>query len=250
MGGSPRFASAHVRKIPVASASWSPASAWQTRLMPGLSSSPSACGTGCAAAPAMSSVMRIRLACGRGGSRWQTRSWYEQTAVQQSCPAQLPAKTSPDSALGEDLARRDQAGDHAPWNRLAASQLPEPGRGPDDDAEPATADIPAAGADVGTGELSAARVRIEVWDAESRPPAPRDPGEDGIPDVEGEGGRGLFLVTALSACWDWYLTQEPAGKVVWCELEAERPELSEVGGPASPLLQRRMPVRCRYDRLQ
>ena len=86
-----------------------------------------------------------------------------------------------------------------------------------------------------------ARVRIEVWDAESRPPAPRDPGEDGIPDVEDEGGRGLFLVAALSACWDWYLTQEPAGKVVWCELEAERPELSEVGGPASPLLQRRMP---------
>jgi hypothetical protein len=87
-----------------------------------------------------------------------------------------------------------------------------------------------------------ARVRIEVWDAESRPPAPRDPGQDGIPDVEGEGGRGLVLVAAPSACRDWYLTQEPAGKVVWCELEAERPELSEVGGPASqPLLPRRMP---------
>jgi len=87
-----------------------------------------------------------------------------------------------------------------------------------------------------------ARVRIEVWDADSRQSAPRDPGEDGIPDVEGEGGRGLFLVAALSACWNWYLTQEPTGKVVWCELEAERPELSEVGGPASqPLLPRRMP---------
>ena len=61
-------------------------------------------------------------------------------------------------------------------------------------------------------------------------------------DVEGQGGRGLFLVAALSACWDWYLTQEPAGKVVWCELEAERAEPSEVGGPASqPLLPRRMP---------
>ena len=102
--------------------------------------------------------MRIRLACGRGGSRRQTRSWYEQTAVRQSCPAQLPAKTSPDSALGEDLARRDQAGDHAPWNRLAASQLPQPRRGPDDDAEPAAADIPAADADVGTGELIAAQL--------------------------------------------------------------------------------------------
>ena len=87
------------------------------------------------------------------------------------------------------------------------------------------------------------RVRIEVWDADPGPPAPRDPGEDGIPDVEGEGGRGLFLVAALSACWDWSLTQEPAGEVVWCELEAGRPELPEVGGrPASqPLLPRRMP---------
>ena len=57
------------------------------------------------------------------------------------------------------------------------------------------------------------------------------------------GGRGLFLVAALSACRDWYLTFEPAGKVVWRELEAGQPELSEVGGgPASqPLLPRRIP---------
>src|SRR5208282_3494903 len=34
------------------------------------------------------------------------------------------------------------------------------------------------------------RVRIEVWDADPRPPAPKDPREDGIPDLEGEGGRG------------------------------------------------------------
>jgi len=102
--------------------------------------------------------MRIRLACGRGGSRWQTRSWYEQTAVRQSCPAQLPAKTGPDSALGKDLARRDQAGDHAPWNRLTAWQRPEPRRGPDDYAEPAAADIPAAGVDVDSGELIAAQL--------------------------------------------------------------------------------------------
>ena len=32
------------------------------------------------------------------------------------------------------------------------------------------------------------RIRIEVWDADSRPPAPRNPGEDGIPDLEGERG--------------------------------------------------------------
>ncbi len=69
-------------------------------------------------------------------------------------------------------------------------------------------------------------------------------------DLKGEGGRGLFLVAALSGRRDWYLPQEPAGKVVSCELAAGQPELSEVGGgPASrPLLPRRIPVRCWYDR--
>jgi anti-sigma regulatory factor (Ser/Thr protein kinase) len=62
------------------------------------------------------------------------------------------------------------------------------------------------------------RVLIEVWDADPRPPAPKDPGEDGLPDPHEEGGRGLFLVAALSARWNWYPTREPAGKVVWCEL--------------------------------
>ena len=96
-----------------------------------------------------------------------------------------------------------------------------------------------------------ARVRIEVWDADPQPPAPKDPGEDGIPDLEAEGGRGLFLVAALSACWDWYLTQEPAGKVVWCELEAGRPELSEAadGRLRSRSCRGGYPVRCRYARL-
>jgi len=87
-----------------------------------------------------------------------------------------------------------------------------------------------------------ARVRIEVWDADPRPPAPKDFSDGGIPDLQEEGGRGLFLVAALSARWDWYLTQQPVGKVVWCELEAEQPEPSDVGGPASlPPLPRRIP---------
>jgi hypothetical protein len=46
------------------------------------------------------------------------------------------------------FARCDLGGDHAPGDRLAAAQLPGPRRGPDDDAEPAAADISAAGADV------------------------------------------------------------------------------------------------------
>ncbi len=64
-----------------------------------------------------------------------------------------------------------------------------------------------------------ARVLVEVWDADPLPPVPADLGPDGTPDPEAESGRGLFLVAALSARWDWYLTQEPAGKVVWCEIK-------------------------------
>ena len=59
------------------------------------------------------------------------------------------------------------------------------------------------------------RVRVEVWDGDPRPPVPKDD----TPDLEEEGGRGLFLVAAVSARWDWYPTEQPAGKVVWCELE-------------------------------
>jgi anti-sigma regulatory factor (Ser/Thr protein kinase) len=66
-----------------------------------------------------------------------------------------------------------------------------------------------------------ARVLIEVWDADPRSPAPKGLSEDGTPDLHEEGGRGLFLVAALSTRWDWYLTQEPPGKVVWCELAAD-----------------------------
>ena len=87
-----------------------------------------------------------------------------------------------------------------------------------------------------------ARFVIEVWDADPRPPAPKDLGADGVPDLAEEGGRGLFLVAALSVRWDWYLTEEPTGKVVWCELEADRPELSEVDGSAlQPSLPQRVP---------
>jgi len=88
-----------------------------------------------------------------------------------------------------------------------------------------------------------ARVRIEVWDADPRPPAPKDPAADGMPDLEAESGRGLFLVSALSARWNWTPTREPTGKVTWCELDIERLESSpEIGGSAAqPRLPRRIP---------
>ena len=66
-----------------------------------------------------------------------------------------------------------------------------------------------------------ARVLVEVWDADPQPPALKDLGEDGTPDPQEEGGRGLLLVAALSARWNWYLTEEPPGKIVWCELAAD-----------------------------
>ena len=85
------------------------------------------------------------------------------------------------------------------------------------------------------------RLLIEVWDADPQPPAPKDLGADGIPDLEEEGGRGLFLAAALSRRWNWYLTQNPTGKVVWCELAADWPELLEGGESAiQPSLPRRV----------
>jgi hypothetical protein len=60
------------------------------------------------------------------------------------------------SAQVAAFVRRDLGGDHPPWDRLAAWQLPEPGRGSDDHAEPAAADVPAVDADLGPRELVAA----------------------------------------------------------------------------------------------
>ena len=69
------------------------------------------------------------------------------------------------------------------------------------------------------------RVLIEVWDADPQPPVLKDLGEDGTPDPQEEGGRGLCLIAALSTRWAWYLSEKPTGKVVWCELTAEPPRL-------------------------
>ena len=61
------------------------------------------------------------------------------------------------SAGAAAVTRCDLGGDYSPWDRLTAWQLPEPRRGPDNDAEPAAADIPAVDADVDAGELIAAQ---------------------------------------------------------------------------------------------
>jgi anti-sigma regulatory factor (Ser/Thr protein kinase) len=69
--------------------------------------------------------------------------------------------------------------------------------------------------------LSAANglVLIEVWDG-NRKPARASRTRDGIPPLDQEGGRGLFLVETLSERWGWYPTKDPPGKVTWCELSA------------------------------
>jgi anti-sigma regulatory factor (Ser/Thr protein kinase) len=80
------------------------------------------------------------------------------------------------------------------------------------------------------------RVRIEVWDGNPYPPLPKGLGEDRIPAVAEESGRGLFLVETLSQRWNWYMSREWSGKVVWCELpaigdDALRTDTTERGGP-------------------
>jgi anti-sigma regulatory factor (Ser/Thr protein kinase) len=51
---------------------------------------------------------------------------------------------------------------------------------------------------------------IEVWDAGPRHPRPATRAAD-----DAEGGRGLLLVAALSACWGWYPSPGTAGKITW-----------------------------------
>jgi len=56
------------------------------------------------------------------------------------------------------------------------------------------------------------RVQVMVWDANPRPPIPKQAGEDA------ESGRGLMIVEALSTRWGWYTPKGIGGKCVWCEL--------------------------------
>jgi anti-sigma regulatory factor (Ser/Thr protein kinase) len=89
------------------------------------------------------------------------------------------------------------------------------------------------------------RLLIEVWDGNTWPPSPGEL-EDGVPALEDEGGRGLFLVATLSGRWDWYLTQEPIGKVVWCELDVQQSSTAEEAGTASYTLLPRRVAHAQY----
>jgi len=91
-----------------------------------------------------------------------------------------------------------------------------------------TVSVNLAGTGAGTG--TGTKVLVEVWDADPQPPAPMEPGEAGT-------GDGVLLVAALSSRWDWYPTQDPAGKVVWCELDSTSPAPADLAPP----LPRRIP---------
>jgi anti-sigma regulatory factor (Ser/Thr protein kinase) len=56
------------------------------------------------------------------------------------------------------------------------------------------------------------RVLILVWDNNPRPPMRVEPTE------EAEDGRGLLLVAALCANWNWYVPEAGSGKIVWAEV--------------------------------
>ena len=86
---------------------------------------------------------------------------------------------------------------------------------------------------------------IEVWDGNTWPPSTGEL-EDGVPALEDEGGRGLFLVATLSGRWDWYLTQDPIGKVVWCELDVQHSRTAEEDGTAAHTLLPRRVAHAQY----
>jgi anti-sigma regulatory factor (Ser/Thr protein kinase) len=76
--------------------------------------------------------------------------------------------------------------------------------------------------------LDDGRLRVGVWDADPHVPAPfdRPPGERcALPEVGGEGGRGLFLVQAYADSWGGWplgdgLPGRGAGKLLWFEVRA------------------------------
>ncbi|MEU8523558.1 ATP-binding protein [Streptomyces sp. NPDC048577] len=89
-------------------------------------------------------------------------------------------------------------------------------------------------------------VRISVWDCDERPPALKRVG------VEATGGRGIFLVAAMSSKWGHYQVRDGPGKVVWAEVglvprtEVHEVERGQIPGQPSPS-GRRVPRAERVD---
>ncbi len=69
--------------------------------------------------------------------------------------------------------------------------------------------------------LSGPSLFIDTWDGDPHPPVPARP------DDLDEDGRGLMLVTALTAAWGHYLSA--SGKVVWAEIAIPRHIMADTG---------------------
>jgi anti-sigma regulatory factor (Ser/Thr protein kinase) len=61
------------------------------------------------------------------------------------------------------------------------------------------------------------RIRIEVTDGNPDPPV-----RGGSPDGLADGGRGLYLLDALTAAWGTQPRSGGPGKTVWLELTSQR----------------------------
>jgi len=81
---------------------------------------------------------------------------------------------------------------------------------------------------------------IEVWDRNPKPPMLQ------AQSLDGEGGRGLHIVEALSLAAAYYPSPTGQGKVTWCQLEAPAPV--PVDPPTAPLPHRHATV-ARADSL-
>jgi anti-sigma regulatory factor (Ser/Thr protein kinase) len=57
-------------------------------------------------------------------------------------------------------------------------------------------------------------VAIQVWDTNPEMPVARNT------EADAPGGRGLLIVQALAATWNYYRLANPGGKVVWALLES------------------------------
>jgi anti-sigma regulatory factor (Ser/Thr protein kinase) len=79
-----------------------------------------------------------------------------------------------------------------------------------------------------TFEMSAERVRVEVFDGDTRPPALFAAGRDAA------SGRGLLIVSAVAATWGYESAERDGvkGKTVWAEFERTTPAATSIGAAA------------------
>lgn len=107
------------------------------------------------------------------------------------------------------------ASDAVETAKLLASELATNAVRHSEDGEASTSP-PSSSGGVQTFELSlevvSGAVRLSVWDRDPRPPVLKEVGVDAL------GGRGIFIVAAMSRAWGYYPARPAPGKVVWAEI--------------------------------